>query len=215
MKTVFRRSPICDELQPLNVTWREMNGMSSPATIDGESTHLITLGIADVSFLNRFGVKGTEAATWLQSHNLPIPEFPNRWLSLPEGGLIARLGFNEFLIEDSMTSHVALQLTELCQQLPKKVYPVLRQDAAIALCGSRIHELLCQTCNINFRSLDLAEQPIILTSMIGVSVTIIPGEQVYRMWCDGTFGAYVWRTLLEIAQELGGGAVGFERVLSL
>jgi sarcosine oxidase subunit gamma len=215
MKTVFRRSPICDELQSFDATWREMNGMSSPATIAGESTHLITLGIADLSFLNRFGVKGAEAATWLQSQHLSIPESPNRWLSLPEGGFIARLGLSEFLIEDSIDSHVAVQLAKLCHQPPAKVYPVLRQDAAIALCGSRIPELLCQTCNVNVRSLDLAEQPVILTSMVGVSATIIPGEQVCRIWCDGTFGAYVWRTLLEIAQELGGGAVGFERVLSL
>jgi sarcosine oxidase subunit gamma len=215
MKTLCRVSPLFDELQPFNATWREINGMLSAAAIDGELTHLETLGIADLSFLNRFGVKGAEAATWLKAQNLPIPEYPNRWLSLPEGGLIARLGLTEFLIEDSINSHVALRLIELCQQLLTKVYPVLRQDAAISLCGSRIHELLSQTCNINFRSLNLAEQPVILTSMVGVSVTILPGEQVYRIWCDGTFGAYLWRTLLEIAIELGGGAVGFERVLSL
>ena len=34
----------------------------------------------------------------------------------------------------------------------------------------------------------------------------------YRIWCDGTYGAYLWDTLLEIAIELGGGAVGLTAV---
>ena len=57
-----------------------------------------------------------------------------------------------------------------------------------------------------------------LTSMVGVSVTIIKqplqsghpaGEELcYRIWCDGTYGAYLWETLLEIATDLGGGPIG-------
>jgi len=90
-------------------------------------------------------------------------------------------------------------------------------DTAIALCGTSVNELLLQTCNINFRALSLEERPVILTSMVGVAVTIIPGERAgapfYRIWCDGTFGVYIWRTLLAIAQDLGGGAVGAEIVL--
>jgi sarcosine oxidase subunit gamma len=53
--------------------------------------------------------------------------------------------------------------------------------------------------------------------MIGVAVTVIPGDRngqpFYRIWCDGTFGTYFWQTLVEIATELGGGAIGTESVL--
>lgn len=189
------------------------NDMRSPFTLadDANAAHL---GIADLSFLTRFGVKGAGAAAWLSSGGIPIPEHPNTWCWLSQGGIVARLGRNEFLIEDSLDSDVAPRLAETCQQPPSKVYPVLRQDLAIALCGTEIHQLLLQTCSINFSSLSLNQSPVILTSMVGVAVIVIPQtEQLYRIWCDGTFGAYLWRTLLAIASELGGGAVGAERLV--
>lgn len=216
MNTPLRLSPVHDALQELGGSWREINGMPTLVTLSGDEVTAAHLGIADLSFLTRFGVKGAGAANWLESQGIPVPDRPNTWCSLPESGIVARLGITEFLIEDSLHSTVAPRLAEACQQPPAKVYPVLRQDAAIALCGAAINELLLQTCNINFRALPLVERSVILTSMIGVTVTIIPSERIgqpfYRIWCDGTFGAYVWRTLLAIAVELGGGAVGAEIV---
>lgn len=121
---------------------------------------------------------------------------------------------SEFLIEDSLHTQIAPQLSTACQQPPVKVYPILRQDAAIALIGTEINQLLLQTCSFNFHALSLAERPVILTSLVGVTVTVIPDERAgrpfYRIWCDRTFGAYLWQTLLAIAIELGGGAIGAE-----
>jgi sarcosine oxidase subunit gamma len=51
-----------------------------------------------------------------------------------------------------------------------------------------------------------------MTSMAGVSVTMarwLRGDMpLYRIWCDGSFGPYLWKTLLEVARDLGGGAIG-------
>ena len=33
-----------------------------------------------------------------------------------------------------------------------------------------------------------------------------------RIWCDGTFGPYLWETLLDIAREEGGRAVGLRKL---
>lgn len=208
MNTPLRISPIHDSLQPLNGLWRDINGMPSLVSVSGEELVASHLGIADVSCLTRFGVKGAGASAWLAAQGIAVPAVPNTWNSL-EGGIVARLGTTEFLIQDSLHSSVASQLTAACDQLPAKVYPVLRQDAAIVLCGSAINELLLQTCSLNFRALSLSERPVVMTSMVGVTVTIIPGDR-YQIWCDGTFGAYLWRTLLAIVQELGGGAVGID-----
>lgn len=205
MKTPIRLSPIFDRLQSLKGNWREINGMPCLT----ETNNDYPLGMADLSCLTRCGFKGAGAAEWLQSQGLPVPDRPNSWLKLPEGGIIARLGISEFLIEDSLESAVSPSL--ISQSVPAQVYPVLRQDLAIALCGEAIDELMRQTCNVNFSALSLAEAPVVLTSMIGVPVTIIPGKQIYRIWCDGTFGVYFWQTLLEIAAEMGGGVVGIDR----
>lgn len=212
MNTPMRTSSIHHQLQRLDVNWQTINQMPTAGTIAHPPETITQLGIADLSCLTRFGVKGAHSATWLEQQEIPIPAKPNTWCSLADGGLAARLGLSEFLIEDSLDTTIATQLAQNCQNPPAKVYPVLRQDLAIALCGSKVNDLLLQTCNINFQSLNLNEKPVILTSMIGVSVTVIPREisglPFYRIWCDYTFGNYFWHTLLEIIHELGGNAIG-------
>ena len=168
------------------------------------------LGIADVSQQARTGVKGRGAADFLAGLGITIPVTPNSWNTLPDHGLIARLGMTEFLIEGNTP------LVEQVMQAERMagVYPVLRQDAAFALCGSRVNDLMLQTCNVDFRILDAEPSKVVLTSMAGVGVTILSmkvGElPAYRIWCDGTYGVYLWETLAEIATELGGGCIGLD-----
>ena len=167
------------------------------------------LEIVNLSFIPRFGVKGAGAEAWLATQSIAVPDLPNSWTFLSKGGIIARLGTNEFLIEDRT---IAPQLTKACTFPPAKVYPILRQDLAIALIGLQVNELLLQTCSFNFQALSITENPVILTSMAGVNVTVIPGvlqeQPFYRIWCDCTFGVYLWQTLNAIVSELGGGAIG-------
>ncbi|UBF30292.1 methylglutamate dehydrogenase (plasmid) [Kovacikia minuta CCNUW1] len=208
MTTPLRLSPVHDALPTMPGSWREINGMPVWVHTLNEGEIAPRLRISDLSFLTRFGVKGKGAADWLRDQNIPIPDRPNTWHPISQGGIVARLGMSEFLIEDNLHSNIARQLAEACQQPPARVYPVLRQDLAIALYGEAINDLMRQTCSFNFRALSLSERPVILTSMIGVAVTIIPSERdnfpFYRIWCDGTFGMYFWRTLVEIVEELGG-----------
>ncbi|WP_416669443.1 methylglutamate dehydrogenase [Egbenema bharatensis] len=219
MKTALRLSPIHTELQVLAGSWRAINSMPALVTTPQDQDNAARLGITDLSFLTRFGVKGAGAADWLASQGISVSDRPNSWRPLPDGGIGARLGISEFLVEDSLHSQFATHLSEACQTPPVRVYPVLRQDLAIGLCGDAVDDLLRQTCSVNFRALSLGDRPVVLTSMVGVTVTIIPGEcsglPCYRLWCDGTFGRYLWRTLLAIAVELGGGAIGAERFLEL
>ena len=153
------------------------------------------VSFADHSLNPRFGCKGKAAAEWLQGLGLPIPAGANRWLPLPEGGLIARLGNTEFLVEGSAAIIDRLQGSPA----PHGVALVLRQDAALELSGSGLPDLLLQTCSVNFAALNLAESPVVLTNMTGIGVTVIPGAASYRIWCDGTYGAALWETLHEVA----------------
>lgn len=152
----------------------------------------------DVSRTPRAGVKGPGAAAWLAALDLPVPRAPNSWLPLP-GGLIARLGLSEFLVEGPEAAKLAAPLVH-------GVYPVLRQDAALTLKGTRLNDLLLETCSVDFRALDLAARPVVLTSMVGVGVTVIPGEEggvpCCRIWCDGTYGEWFIETLAGVAGEL-------------
>lgn len=201
-------SPLADLLRSHPGTRQDLNQMSVLTTVP-DPTPAAVLGLADLSYLTRFGVKGPQSASWLSTQAVPIPERPNTWTVLPNGSLIARLGRNEFLIEDGPDSQTALQLAAACNSSPAPVYPVLRQDAAIALCGQASQSLLRQTCSYNFQSLNLTEHPVILTTMVGVTVTVILlSGPIYRIWCDNTFAPYLWKTLTEITEELGGSIIG-------
>ena len=165
------------------------------------------LGVSDVSLDVRCGCKGPGTIAWLDSLEVPVPEKPNTWLPLGEGGRIARLGMTEFLIEGDAA------VVERLSAAPRAagVYPVQHEDAALILGGARVNELLRQTCNVNFAALKLADRPVVLTSLVGVGVTVLPEQTaqglIYRIWCDGSYGRYLFETLHDIAHELGGGTV--------
>lgn len=211
-----RLSPLHDRLVRLRPVWGEVNAMATPIRFAVAAGSAIEL--ADLSALQRTGLKGPGAGEWLRARGVPVPARPNAWTPLERGGLVARLGRSEFLLEDRPQGNSALAVHAGLRTAQSGVYPVLRQDAALLVRGEAVQELFAQTCNIDFSALPPQERTVTLTMMVGVAVTIIdtslddkPG---YRIWCDGTYGAYLWDTLLEIAAELGGGAVGLTAVWS-
>lgn len=162
--------------------------------------------IADHSLQPRFGCKGHGAADWLEKQGFSVPANPNSWVMTAETTIL-RLGNSEFLIES------AADVVNKAKSLPREasVYPVIRQDCAFELGGTEVDKLLRQVCSLHFEALNLTAQPIILTSMIGVSVIILPKQEQahthFRIWADNTYGFYLWNTLLGIGNELGGSRI--------
>jgi len=218
MNAPLRMSPVCDAWKAPRLRSGVRENMRVEEQVDAaDSTRAATLGIADVSWLARAGFKGKGAAAWLEAQDIPVPEQPNSWAPLAGGGVVLRLGISEYLIEDGLTQGSSAKMAHL--DTPVHVYPVLHQDVALVLCGDAVSELLLQTCNVNFGALDLAARPVVLTSMAGVAVTVMPGARAgrpyYRIWADGTYGLYLWETLSGIAAELGGGPVGVDAVTDI
>ncbi|ARU31434.1 hypothetical protein CAP31_06900 [Sulfuriferula sp. AH1] len=213
----LRKSPLHDAIAALQPEWGMHNGMPAALQFDqGDSQRMAALGIADVSCLWRCGLKGPRSMAWLTEQGVAVPAV-NSWTPLANGGLIARLGNSEFLLEDSPGGSTAQRMQSLLADRPHGVYPVLRQDAALLLTGAGLHPLLRQTCSFNFMTLDTAVRPVVLTTMVGVVVIVLPQQMPdgmhYRIWCDGTYGEYLWRTLLDIARELDGGVTGLNHLI--
>ncbi|MFN3987675.1 MAG: hypothetical protein ACK4KV_19460 [Rhodocyclaceae bacterium] len=162
--------------------------------------------IEDVSTTARFGCKGPGAGRWLAEAGLQLPARPNSWCRQADGMLLCRLGVGEYLAEGDSTAITALR----ARPRAAGCYPVLREDAALRLRGPLLPELLLQTCSLNFAALDLADAPVVLTSLAGVGVTVLPGEHGgvpdYRLWCDPSFGEYLATALMDIAAELANAA---------
>lgn len=215
MQISIRTSPLHASLAHLSPVWKEIKQMQVAWQIHdmaAEQQALNRLALSDASCLERCGLKGPQAAEWLKAQGLPVPEQHNHWAALDGGGFIMRLGFSEFFLEDGPQGTQAAAARQALGAGAPGVYPVRRQDAAIILGGPAVNDLLAQTCNINFAAAERDAHLVLMTSMVGVSVVIIRAEingaPVYRIWCDGTMGHYLWETLLEITKELGGGAVG-------
>ena len=90
-----------------------------------------------------------------------------------------------------------------------QLVPVVREDATLLLCGLRALDLLAQCCGYDFSRSPSAR--LVYTRIAGVSCGILPqqvgGNPVYRIWFDPSYAIYLWETLAEIADGLGGGAV--------
>lgn len=160
----------------------------------------------------RFGVKGPRAAELLERLGFVVPAAPNSWAPLraqsrdDTADVVARLGATEFFIEESGDAPgIELLVREVSAGLPG-VYPVLREDVALVLGGARAGNALAEACNIDFAAPahlpGEAHGPVFMTLMTGVAVLVLPQLEpngiVYRIWCDPSFGPYLWDTLADI-----------------
>ena len=197
--------------------WAVVNGMEMAvefASADIEQARKKVLGVTDVSCLERYGVKGPLASQWLASREITIPANPNTWTLCDQKTLVLRLGSSEFLIEDQLGGTACKKLAGDTTRVAG-VYMVPRADAAFILSGSAVLNLFSELCALDLRDKSLCDKDVIMTQIAGISATVlrqtIGNEPIYRIWCDGTYGAYLWEVLTEIAVELGGGAVGIAR----
>ena len=217
VKRIIQTSPVAHAQPRESVKWEIINGMDTAvefASAEIEQARKKVLGITDVSCFARYGVKGPNATQWLVDRGIAIPTNVNAWTTCEQKTLVLRLGSSEFLIEDqlggSACSRLAIDATRVAS-----VYKVPRADAAFIVSGSEVLNLFSELCSLDLREKSLASKDVIMTQVAGISATVIRqtlnGETIYRIWCDGTYGAYMWEVLLEIAAELGGGAVGLAR----
>jgi sarcosine oxidase subunit gamma len=230
-ETPTRLSPVHDELDHLHPRWGDLDGMPVAFTFGGRTREqeqglARRLGLCDVSALHRTVIKGPGATSFLEARGIALalpPEIFNV-LPLKSGGLIARTGRFEFFLEDAPgeggRQTVVAQVTESLLSLPQPgVYTALRQDASFLLSGDRAPAVLLQTCGFDFRPPGVDPSPgpdqamvMVMTRVAGVSTWVvhraINGNTVYQLWADGTYGPYLWETLLKVMRDSEGDAVG-------
>ncbi len=212
MTTASRQSPMHDALEHLHPRWGQVNGMSAVASFadpQHESALCRTLALADVSALPRTLLKGPQAAAWIQRQGLSVPPKIYAHEAIPGGGLLIRTGAAEFFAEGAVSGDAVERLAGEGATLPDGVYSFPRQDAAMLLSGEKSFDVLAQTCGYNFRQ---PEMDFIMSRIAGVSCSILREDRdrapLFHIWCDASYGTYLWETLLEISREAGGDAVG-------
>jgi sarcosine oxidase subunit gamma len=177
---------------------------------DVERAAMKVLSLCDLSALTKLGVKGSEAEGWLREQDVEVPEEIYESRRFAEGGLIVRLGPDEFLLESGVVGESMVALAARLESTQGQVSAVPREDATFLMTGSRAIDVLAQTCGVNFRG--VKPQRLILTRVAGVSCGILPetisNVQAYRLWIDPTYAIYLWGTLVEICESLDGTIIG-------
>ena len=177
---------------------------------DGEVVQAADLAVCDVSGFPRIGIRGSGCLAWVRDQGISVPDEVYGFVDSAElDSLIVRTGSAELLIEDGLTGSLTQRFGSLDPGGVPGVYSYFRQDAGILLSGARANDVLRETCGYNFRN---PEADMVFTRVAGVSCGILkrdrPGLPVFHLWCDGTFGEYLWEQLEEIARDHGGRAVG-------
>ncbi|GAB7562038.1 hypothetical protein LG202_00770 [Methylobacillus methanolivorans] len=172
------------------------------------------VGIADASLLRKFGVKGPQAAQWLAGQGVTIPPSANSWVRSEDGSLVLRLGNSEFLIEDAPGGTSCERLAQAYAGA-KGVYPVPHVEASFAMSGAAVQVLFSEVCSIDLTRAALGAQDVVMTQFAGVSVVLmhqdLEEESHFRLWCDSSYGPYLWEVIAGIAHEHNGGPVGIGR----
>jgi len=210
----IRRSPVESLLAARQPQWMEVGGArfaSQFVSEDAERTTAKTLGLCDISGLAKLGVKGRGAEDWLAKQGIDIPVSIYATKPLSGGGIVARLAAGEFLLESGFSDGVVSALEErLGSHERDDLLRVVRQEATFLLVGSSAQDVLAQTCGINFREVLPAQ--LVLTRIAGVSCGLLPevidASPAWRVWIDCSYASYLWETLAQICEDLGGDVIG-------
>jgi len=205
--TNSRLSPLHDALAHLHPTWGTLGG--TPVALHfgdtaEEAKQAAVLGLCDVSALPRITLKGPGAKAAMEQCHVTVPDGVFAVASAGAGGVSARTGGAEFFVEDGPTDTAVARIRKLLDSKPAGVYPVNRADASMLLSGSEAVDVLEQTCGYNFRNAD--EKKLVYTRVAGVACSVLPRKlnniAAFQLWMDGTYGFYLWETLLDIAGDM-------------
>ena len=220
MAKIIKSSPAAYYQKALKPDWDSVNQMKVAvkfATSEAERAKRQVLGVTDVSCFRRFGVKGAGAADWLAAQGLKIPPDSNT-SGQDNHTLVLRLGSTEFLLEDQLAGDTCIKLDARCQGNMPGVYKVARADAAFIISGDKVVSMLAELCKLDLSANVFTAQQVMMTQVADIAAIIahqtINGGSVLRLWCDGTYGGYMWQVLLKLAAEHGGGAVGLATYVS-
>ncbi len=207
-----RQSPMQPLLSILNPTWEERFWTRVPVHFgnqEEEGRQLADLGLCDLSFLPKLGVKGRLADNWLDEQGMTTPADVYQVEQSHRDPLVARVDRNEFFLEDNLRGDRIQSLSEALGTGRPGTYRVNRQEASVLISGRRAPLILAQTCSYNFES---AEEKLVMTRVAAVSCSVLRvrmgGTEGFRLWFNPAYGVYLWENLLAIVRDRGGSPVG-------
>lgn len=168
-------------------------------------------GLINLCAIDRTGVRGLNAETFLNDLGLPIPASPNQALSSSDGACVLRLSQKEFWI---------LENPVICSNLAEKVrqaalpasdcYRLFCRDghAWFALTGDELPNIMAKICGVDMRAAAFPLGSIAQTSVARLNAIVvhhqINGAACFSVLCDSAAAEYMSACLLDAMQEFSG-----------
>ena len=164
-----------------------------------------------------FGVKGPRAAEAAQATRARgarrSPTAGRRCATSDRDdswNVVGRLGSTEFFIEERGEAAGIAALEQLTREAMSPA-PIrcCAKTSRLVLGGARAADVLAQVCNVNFAALDIAQRAgghdaDDRRRRAGDAAATPMTAPIYRIWCDPSFGSYLWETLEEVVQKMPG-----------
>lgn len=188
-----------------------------------ESGTTSSLGLCDYSTLPRFGVKGREALTWINSRFSNVPQRANLACQQDNGEVLARLSEQEFLYLGALPSRSYSQATAPVEWLDSDepgIYTLPRADShcCFALYGGEAATMFATLCAVDLSSRAFANGDIAQTSLARISAVIIRSDEAqqarFLVLADSASAQYLWDCLIEAIADFDGHAIGIDRLIN-
>jgi sarcosine oxidase gamma subunit len=168
-----------------------------------EASAALPAGVHMPVIVARFGVKGSDAPTWLALQGIDVPQGPNRVAhgseSAPSGkGRCLRLGHGEFLVELDEATPLARALATPPSSPAARAWTLLRSDHCLVLEGAHWPAVLSAVCSYDFGRFAQEPDQVVMTLLAGIGVTLVrePGPpHALRLWCDASYADYLQHCL--------------------
>jgi len=211
-----RRSFVYRRLAAAGCTWRERNGAVVAATFPVAADSARDLGLADLSTLSRWGIKGAGALDWLRREGWRVPDTNNRAERMDDGTVIARLADVEILLLDNPAVPSRRLDSVMEAVLPTKCYSVPRTDshAWFRLVGAPGPDCLAKVCGVDLRLHRFADLAVAQTSLARLSAVIVRDDRssgpAFHILADSASALYLWDCLVDATAEFDGRLLGLD-----
>lgn len=206
-------SPVHEMINGLSPSWGQI--ANTPIALhfgapEVELNQARCLALCDVSAFPKLGIKGPQAYSWLKSQGIQPPTEIYGVVDLADGGILAKIAANEFFLESGIASSTVEQVSTQLGSAPDGCYRVEQENGAFLLSGSHYKQVMAQACAV-----DLAEAPtqrMVYCRVAATSCGLLPDSihdiELVRIWVDPSLAVYLWQTLAQITDELGGKIIG-------
>jgi heterotetrameric sarcosine oxidase gamma subunit len=223
--TPERLSPLHNRHQSLGAHFDLRGGWLVPkayTSAEDEATVLQeSAGLADVSARGKLILKGAHAAAIVSSCLGMAPTKPGDVTETKsDHTLIAKLTPEEFLLLTPPGAERKLSDSLQAEIESQDIFASLVDQTSglvgLSIFGPKSKGVMKKLCAIDFDTKDLHNFYVVQSSFATVRSTIIGQAQdalpVFELFADGSYGEYLWDTILDAGREFGVHPVGWETI---